>query len=169
MTDIPCLASLAANHVDLVMRLPGAAGAGRRVLKPVQHIDLLPTILSLCGVEPDSSLQGAVLANSHGEALVRDDRTIFVYLDYWGKTGAVAQRNGWKLIEPISADFGPQIELYRHDGDRGEARDLAASAVVRRGWLQAQLGVALEGEGTSLPTEVDAETRAQLEALGYMQ
>lgn len=154
--------------VPLVIRLPGAAGAGQRVSTPVQHIDLLPTIMGLCGIDPSGLMPGAALLDGEGALRVRDDRTIFVYLDYWGKTGAAALRDGWKLIQPLSPDFGPRIELYRHDEDRAEAHDLADSASVRLGWLLAQLEVASEGEGISLPTEVDEETRAQLEALGYM-
>jgi len=155
--------------VPLVMRLPNAVGAGRKVSTPVQHIDLLPTILSLCGIDPIEAMPGAVLLDDDGRVRVEDDRVIFAFLDYWGKTGAAAFRGGWKLIQPLSSEFGPSIELYRHDDDRVGTHDLAGSASVRRGWLLAQLEAALADEGTSLPTEVDAETRAQLEALGYMQ
>jgi arylsulfatase A-like enzyme len=37
-------------RVPLVIKLPGARGAGRRVAAPVQHADLLPTVLALTGV-----------------------------------------------------------------------------------------------------------------------
>jgi len=155
--------------VPLVIRLPNATGAGLKLSTPVQHIDLLPTILNLCGIDPSEAVPGAVLLDDDGEVRVEDDRAIFAFLDYWEKTGAAAFRGGWKLIQPLSSDFGPRIELYRHDDDRVETHDLAGSASVRRGWLLAQLETALAEEGTSLPTEVDAETRAQLEALGYMR
>ncbi len=154
--------------VPLVVRLPAGAGGGQRVSTPVQHIDLLPTILNLCGLEPNRPLEGAALLDGDGSFLARDHRTIFVYLDYWGKSGAAALRDGWKLIQPLSPDFGRDTELYRHDKDRGETDDLAGSSLVRHGWLLAQLEAALKGEGASVPTDVDAETRAQLEALGYM-
>ena len=119
-------------------------------------------------VEAPVDLPGAVLLDASGAVEVKADRTIFAYLDYWGKTGATALRDGWKLIEPLSADFGSTIELYRHDNDRIEANDLAIASPVRSGWLLAQLQIALRGQGASLTTEVDPETRAQLEALGYM-
>jgi arylsulfatase A-like enzyme len=154
--------------IPLVMRLPNSAGAGQRVSTVVQHIDLLPTILGLCSIVSPVDLPGAVLVDATGTVRVGTDRTIFAYLDYWGKTGATALRDGWKLIQPLSADFGPEIELYRHDNDRVEANDFASRSPVRSGWLLAQLAVALRGEGTSLTIDVDAETRAQLEALGYM-
>ena len=154
--------------IPLVMRLPNGAGAGQRVSTMVQHIDLLPTILGLCGIDCPVDRPGAVLLDASGTVRVGNYRTIFAYLDYWGKTGATALRDGWKLIQPLSVDFGPEIELYRHNQDRVEANDLASRSPVRSGWLLAQLAVALRGEGTSLTIDVDAETRAQLEALGYM-
>jgi len=154
--------------VPLVMRLPSGAGAGQVVGTPVQHIDLMPTVLDLCGIEAPGVLPGAVLLDASGMIAVESDRTIFAYLDYWGKTGATALRDGWKLIKPMSADFGSEIELFRHDKDRIESKGLAIQSPVRSGWLLAQLQIALKAEGVSLTTEVDPETRAQLEALGYM-
>ena len=154
--------------VPLVMRLPDGAGAGKRVSTAIQHIDLAPTILSLCAIKSTVDLPGATLLDASGTVLTTPNRTIFAYLDYWGKTGAIALRDGWKLIQPLSADFGSEVELYHHDRDRVEANDHALDSPVRTGWLLAQLTVALRGEGTSLVTEVDSETRAQLEALGYM-
>lgn len=155
--------------VPLVIRLPGGVGGGRRVAAPVQHIDLMPTILALCGLAPVVPPQpGAVLLDLDGRLRVGADRTIYAYLDYWGRTGAVALRDGWKLIEPLSTELGTRTELYRHDLDPGETRDLAAELPVRRDWLLARLAVALESVGVSQTTEVDAETRAQLEALGYV-
>ena len=155
--------------IPLVVRLPGGAGGGQRVSTPVQHIDLLPTILSLCAVDPPSRAPGARLLDLTGTIRVGEDRTIFSYLDYWGRTGASAQADGWKLIAPMSPEFGSTMELYDHDNDRLEVHDLASDAPVRAGWLETRLNDALKTEGVSLPTEVDAETRAQLEAIGYLQ
>jgi hypothetical protein len=36
-------------RVPLIVKLPGKRGAGRRVAAPVQHVDLLPTVLALVG------------------------------------------------------------------------------------------------------------------------
>ena len=53
------------------MRLPGAASPGRRVTTPVQHIDLLPTILDRCGVAGAEILPGAALRAGDRPAAVR--------------------------------------------------------------------------------------------------
>lgn len=155
--------------VPLVVRLPGGADAGRRVTDPVQHIDLLPTILNRCGVDGAATLPGAVLLDDDGALRVGEERAVLAYLDYWGKHGATVIRDGWKLIEPLSAEFGERRELYRHDIDPTETRELAADSPIRSGWLGSQLGAALRTKGSSVTTEVDSEVRKQLEALGYMQ
>ncbi len=155
--------------VPLVVRLPGGVGAGQRVAAAVQHIDLLPTILGLCAIDHPSSGGGARILDRSGTVRVEEDRTIFAYLDYWGRTGASAQAAGWKLIQPLSPEFGSTTELYDHRNDRLEVHDRALDNPVRAGWLEALLTGALQIEGTGVPTEVDAETRTQLEALGYLQ
>jgi arylsulfatase A-like enzyme len=154
--------------IPLVIRLPGGAGGGQRVSAPVQHIDLMPTILGLCAVEAEDDLPGEVLLDRTGRAGVGEDRTILAYLDYWGRKGAAAHRGGWKLIQPLSPAFGPTTELYFREQDRDETNDLAAVGVVRRDWLRARLETALEMDAAGVPTDVDADTRAQLEALGYL-
>jgi arylsulfatase A-like enzyme len=155
--------------VPLVVRLPGGAGGGRRVDATVQHIDLLPTLLSLAGVEGAAELPGAVLLDDDGRPRDVPSRAVLAYLDYWGRTGAAAIRDGWKLIEPLSAAFGIGTELYRLPDDPGESRNLAAVRPVRAGWLLAALDAALVVDRGGERTEVDSETRNQLKALGYLE
>ncbi|MEX1309820.1 MAG: sulfatase [Candidatus Sulfomarinibacteraceae bacterium] len=154
--------------VPLVMRLPGAASPGRRVTTPVQHIDLLPTILDRCGVAGAEPHPGAALLAGDRPAAVDEDRPVLAYLDYWGRTGASVLRDGWKLIQPLSADFGGRNLLFRHDVDPGETRELSADSPVRSGWLEAVLAGELQTRASGVATEVDAETKQQLEALGYL-
>jgi arylsulfatase A-like enzyme len=155
--------------VPLVVRLPGGAGGGRRVDATVQHIDLLPTLLGLAGVEGAAELPGSVLLDGGGEPRELPPRAVLAYLDYWGRTGAAAIRDGWKLIEPRSAAFGTGSELYRLPDDPGETRNLAFSAPVRAGWLLAQLDHALLTGRHGERTRIDSETREQLKALGYLE
>jgi arylsulfatase A-like enzyme len=155
-------------EIPLVIRLPDAAGAGRVVSSPVQHTDLLPTILDLCGIDSTLPLDGEALIDRNGDQRVGEDRAILAYLEYWDRHGASILRDGWKLIRPLSAEFGERIELYRRDGDSRETIEIAADRPVRRGWLEAQLAVALRTRGASQATEVAPEIREQLEALGYM-
>ena len=114
-------------------------------------------------------LEGAVLVNAEGPVRVGEDRLVFSYLDYWGRKGATALREDWKVIEPLSADFGAQTELYRRRDDPWETKNLIDDNPVRAGWLLSRLAVTLRTEGVGLRTEVDSRTREQLEALGYIE
>jgi tetratricopeptide (TPR) repeat protein len=61
----------AALRVPLIVKQPGAAGAGRRITAPVQHIDILPTLLDLVRAPIPGGLRGrslrAVLDDDDGE------------------------------------------------------------------------------------------------------
>lgn len=49
------------THIPLIVRQPGQKGAGRVVTNPVSHIDLLPTILDLAGIDTPPILEGESL------------------------------------------------------------------------------------------------------------
>ncbi len=142
--------------VPLVVRLPGGrrrrsegldAGATHR--SPAHH-------LSLCGVDPAEKVPGAVVIDGNGVIRVGEDRTIFAYLDYWGRTGAAAFHDGWKIIQPLSADFGSRMSSSSATtGIEPRSTDLAGRAEVRLGWLQAQLALAL----TESRTQSDHRSR----------
>jgi len=155
--------------IPLVIRLPGARGAGLRVNTTVQHIDLPPTLLTLAGLPGSNELPGRVLVDDRGSARGGPPRTVLSYLDYWGHRGAVAIRGDWKVIVPLTADFGRDVELYRRPDDPGETRNLAPEMPVRLGWLQGPLEAALRVKGISERIRVDPETREQLQALGYLE
>ena len=61
--DAPSGAALtdASLHVPFIVKLPGEAGAGRHVPLPVQHIDLLPTLLDVVRAPMPSGLRGRSL------------------------------------------------------------------------------------------------------------
>ena len=50
-----------AIRVPFIVKQPGSRAAGLRVPNPVQHIDLLPTLLDLVGAEPIAELRGRSL------------------------------------------------------------------------------------------------------------
>jgi iduronate 2-sulfatase len=59
------------TRVPLMIALPGAKGNGQTVVKPVETVDLYPTLCELCGLQPPPGLQGHSLApllqNPQGE------------------------------------------------------------------------------------------------------
>ena len=57
--------------VPLIVKFPGQVGAGQRVDALAQHVDLLPTILDLLGIEGPPHLQGSSLWPSAGQSGAR--------------------------------------------------------------------------------------------------
>ena len=65
-------------HVPLIVKQPDMEGAGRRVAVPVQHIDLVPTILDLVRAPVPSSLRGRSLRGLlDGDSSTLPDQPIY--------------------------------------------------------------------------------------------
>jgi choline-sulfatase len=119
----------------LIMRLPGAIPPGRSTAALVELIDVVPTILELCGVDKPSNIQGRSLAPLLGGATDRHrDHVIAEYAD---NAEAMVRTERWKLVysagnrrrrdgyalDPIPP--GRSIRLYDLEHDPGEIRDVA--------------------------------------------
>ena len=149
-------------HVPLAIRAPGVAPAVRE--DPVQHLDLLPTLLELVDLGPESTLPGRSLLYPP-PAAGEEDRLIVAQLS----EGVAVRSGSWKLV------LRPQrVDLFDLSSDPGEERDLEgvrSYAPIRRRLL---------AEARRLSREIDAivprptpewtdDERRKLEALGYVQ
>ncbi|HXD21557.1 MAG TPA: sulfatase-like hydrolase/transferase [Vicinamibacterales bacterium] len=92
-------------RVPLIVKQPGEAGAGRRVPLPVQHIDLLPTLLDVVRAPMPSGLRG---------------RSLRAILD---------KTSGFVPDQPIYAEL--LAPLYRFDGQPLLALSNASYRFVR--------------------------------------
>jgi arylsulfatase A-like enzyme/cytochrome c-type biogenesis protein CcmH/NrfG len=155
-------------RVPLVIRAPGLH-QGLKVAWPVGLVDVMPTILSLAGLPPAESLDGVdltpFLRGADGDGA--QDRPLFLesrlpLLQYgWSPVVGVRTAN-WKLIQGVSP------ELYDLAQDPRELRDLATTERERVAELENLLARQPADEGTAEEMELDLETRAKLEALGYL-
>ena len=153
-------------RIPLVLRFPGGAHGGLRVRPTVQQADLLPTVLAAGGVTPPSRLDGTDLSGIMARPV---DRAVLCYLDYWGKRGAALLLGRWKLIRPLSEDFGLDVALFDRANDPDERHDLAAELPIRTGYLGTQMKRGLVRGRAPIEVEIDARTRSELEALGYIE
>lgn len=158
-------------HVPLILRIPGAEAVGRRIEQAVGHVDIVPTVLDLLGLESVDSLAGRSLV-----ALTKDGPQPRGALHYaesltariahgWGEQRALI-RDNWKYIH------GPRSELYNLEVDPDELDNLLVSEAERAGRMEAELGRWLAdnaAQQASVAQAPDAETRRRLEALGYIQ
>ena len=107
-------------HIPLIISWPGHVEAGKIVKTPVSQVDILPTILSLAGLDPPTGLQGFDLHRNPPErdlvfeSVIAGNQTSKDQENEWVR----AIRSGrWKYIEPQ--------ELYDLSSDRAERKNLA--------------------------------------------
>jgi choline-sulfatase len=124
-----------AVRAALLMRFPGVIDPGRTTAALVGLIDLLPTVLELCGVRAPRNLHGRSLTPLlRGRTVGHRDRVIAEYAD---NEEAMIRTARWKLIYSTGnrvrgdgyaleqAAAGPLVQLYDLDNDPGETTNLA--------------------------------------------
>jgi len=152
-------------HVPLIIRFPSRLGAlPERWSGVVELTDVLPTICDALGIplprpRHGRSLLSVLAAGEDPGALARSWTSM-----ERGARAAVIQRDR-KLV--VDADAN-RVEYYDLKEDPLETRDLAAESAPAVEELRAMLEAA-ELEAIEVePLELDAPTRARLEALGYV-
>jgi arylsulfatase A-like enzyme len=162
-------------RVPLVLRLPGHLEAGTRVTTQARHIDVLPTILDLLGLDGPEEVQGRSLVSaSEGEAEPAS-REALSRLVLPGSRSSVALRTAaWKLI--VRGDEERSPALYDLVADPDEARPLEAEAHAQRladaesvlaRWETDEARLAASLPSSEIEIEVPQDVRDALEQLGY--
>jgi iduronate 2-sulfatase len=148
-------------RVPLLLVAPGVSAKGTVVTTPVSQVDLFPTLAELAGVKPPANLQGQSLVPTlkdpslpgRGWALTQVSRgggpaRATVTRDQGSEGsrffGYSLRTARWRYTE---WDEGRQgTELYDHDTDPGELRNLAADPAhaVTVAELNAQLRAAVK-------------------------
>jgi tetratricopeptide (TPR) repeat protein len=154
------------QHVPFIVKLPGGDRAGSRVAAPVQHIDLVPTILDKVRAPLPSGLRGRSLvpiftggtipeAGLYAEALY--SRYHFGWSELYALTDA-----RYRFIR------APKDELYDSQEDAAERRNVAPERESVRIAMRQALERLMAGAKIDAPATVTAEDREQLKALGYV-
>ncbi|MDA1184845.1 MAG: sulfatase-like hydrolase/transferase [Acidobacteria bacterium] len=155
----------AALRVPLLVKQPDGAGAGIRIGLPVQHIDILPTLLDLVRAPVPSGLRGRSLrAALGGDESSIADRPIYAESlagrFRFGGPGKFALANdAYRYVrsgddEVVEAD-GEQITTPLPDG--------ANTAQLRE-----ELDRLLDGQPVVQPTEIAAADEDHYATLGYL-
>jgi arylsulfatase A-like enzyme len=151
--------------VPLVFFWPGILPAGTRIGAQVRSIDIVPTLLSWAGVAPPDELDGVPLLPMEPGAIrdrIAQSEVRFRRPKPPFHHAAVISREHLYVREKLSN----VVEFYDLVSDPAALRDLGPSHP------DATFYAELEGSSaakTAEQTELDDQTRKELEALGYVQ
>ncbi|MGH9388919.1 MAG: tetratricopeptide repeat protein, partial [Vicinamibacteria bacterium] len=163
----------ATMHVPFLLKAPyRQIRAGMRIPAQVRNIDLMPTILDLVAIEPPATIQGTSLVPLlEGGS---DDLGLLAYSEsfyprhHYGWSELKSIRNG--VLHYIDA---PRPELFDIEADPQQTRNLAPQRAATVKELKTALDemvsrYGVEGIDEKAPETPDADTAAQLAALGYL-
>src|SRR5258706_6792352 len=156
-----------AIHVPLIIKQESNAGAGRRVSELVQHIDVVPTILDLVKAPVPGALRGRSLKPVLDGTGHLSDPSVYseaLYARYhfgWSELTALTDERYRYIKAPLD-------ELYDLQLDPGEHDNIAAQRGQARQALRAALDRVAAGATIQAPTDVPADARERLQALGYV-
>lgn len=153
-------------RVPLIVSGPGIA-AGGVVRDPVSLVDVAPTLASLAGL-PAFDADGQLLRGlrpqagdaPHGERSLYAE-TFAPLLDFGWSPLRTIRSGGWKYIA------APKPELYDLSNDPDETRNVIATASARAADLARQVDAISPASLPASTEQVDRETLARLQALGY--
>jgi arylsulfatase A-like enzyme len=157
-----------------VLLLGAGVGSGRRVAQPISLLDVAPTILELLGAPVPAGYEGrSLLPSMRGEATPPGAGDVLLDLapkphprELRAHARGLVRGSRKLLVDPQGQ---PRLfDLSRDPGEgstgdsEGEPRELLAALETARAELASRAGA----PARSLP--LDAETRAELRALGYL-
>jgi arylsulfatase A-like enzyme/Tfp pilus assembly protein PilF len=153
-------------RVPLMIKLPGQRQRGRRVPTPVQHIDLVPTILDLTRLTPRSDLRGRSLRPLFSGGTI-SDQGIYAEAMY------PLFHFGWSELYSLTDGRyafmrAPRDELYDLARDPEEKQNLAGNRAATHAAMRGALAKVMTNAATDAPGEVSPDVRARLQALGYV-
>ncbi|MBC8128653.1 MAG: sulfatase [Gloeobacteraceae cyanobacterium ES-bin-144] len=113
-------------RVPMIISLPGGKSAGGSSPRPVELLDLYPTIVDLAGLTPPSGLEGASLRPLLENPTAAWSRPAYTQVQRGDFPGHSVRTERWRYTE---WDFGNKgAELYDHQSDPQENTNLAADS-----------------------------------------
>jgi tetratricopeptide (TPR) repeat protein len=155
-------------RVPLVIKQAAGEGAGRRVTEPVQHVDLVPTILDLAKAPVSGNLSGRSLkpvldGNGRlGRRMIYSESLYGRYHFGWSELTSITDGR-YRYIR------APREELYDLQLDPNQKENIASAAPgsiidpLRHDLKQFGAGVAIPQ-----PSEISEDERESFEALGFV-
>ena len=162
-------------HVPLLVKLPGAKFAGKRVETRVALADVAPSLLQTAGIVAPKEMQAKsfvpLIEASKSEAGTgtNTERAIYSETDYPKRAFGWSDLHSWRAGKYLYVE-APKRELYDQASDPEGQKNLAASSAAIADTLQGQLSD-FRQKTTSAQTEhakLDPAQAESLRALGYL-
>jgi len=157
-------------HVPLVVRLPEAHPAAKRVAAKVRLVDIAPTLLEIAAIPVPSQMQGQSLLRIARSSGGGGDQPVYSRSD-------LPQRGfGWSPLESWRAGKylyirAPKPELYDLTADPGAAHNLAQSSKATLDTMATQLDNFdrhFSGERGKSSAALSSSEMQKLASLGYI-
>ncbi len=156
-----------AIHVPFIIKQESNAGAGRRVAEPVQHIDLVPTLLDLVKAPVPGNLRGRSLKP------VLDGTGHLPASSIYSEALYARYHFGWSELTALTGERyryikAPHDELYDLERDAHERENLAPDGGQTRRAMRGVLDHLTASVKIHTPGVVPADARERLQTLGYV-
>ena len=151
-------------RVPLFVRWPGQIRPHTRIRPNAAHIDLLPTLVDLCGirVKPAYPLDGRSLKSLLlGQTDTLPDRMLFAHVAGMGSNGLPAEPGGVRTTQYRLVRQNGQAQLYDMLSDSSQTRDVATSQPQQLQTLQAAYGRWFADVSQAITTSRDAPVAAR--------
>ncbi len=155
-------------RVPLVVKLPRNVNHGHRVAIPVQHIDLVPTILDLLDAPTPAGLRGRSL-----RALVEGRPATPVPQPFYAESFSARYRLGWSGLRALTDGTyrfvqAPREELYDLAQDPSEQTNVLTERPATALAMRTALDRILDGAADQVPGTIPFEEREYLASFGYV-
>jgi len=160
-------------HVPLVVRLPEAPPAAKRVAAKVRLVDVAPTLLEIAAIPVPSQMQGQSLlriAKSTTSGGSSGDQPVYSRSDLPQRGFSWSPLESWRAGKYLYIR-APKPELYDLTADPGAAHNLAQSSKATLDTMAAQLDGfdrRLSGEAGKSSAELSSSEMQKLASLGYV-
>ncbi|GMV22498.1 MAG: hypothetical protein AMXMBFR57_24470 [Acidimicrobiia bacterium] len=154
-------------RVPMLIKQPGGRGGGTRVSTPIQHIDLMPTLLATAGLATPAGLPGRDLTPLLAGTGTIAPQGIYAEALY------ARYHFGWSELTSLTDERyryirAPREELYDLEQDPDERVNLAPERSSVTAALRSALTTLTAGAAITAPSAVSEADRQRLAALGYV-
>jgi len=163
-------------RVPLIISLPKVLSKGVRVSQLLQLIDITPTIFGLCGINPNSPLQGKSLVQYCFDQHIPDFQLSFSENTFYGENIQSVMNNRYKLIYYTISN---KYEFYDMKEDPLEQKNiftienkkikLLIKELSKWSNTNKHLSRTILKDTTLQPPLIDKQTKEALESMGYIQ